>query len=120
MDLVELLAVGDEAHGWFTDRPSKPPPAQLDETLGRLATALPALAADIAYAGADLPAADDLPGTAELVAAHDAELAWSRREIVDYRSAPPMALDSADAESQARQVLSELLALAYMIAIAKP
>ncbi|RKF13530.1 DUF559 domain-containing protein [Roseovarius spongiae] len=118
MDLVDILAAGEEAHGWFTDRPSKPPPAQLDETLGRLATAMPALAADTLYAGADLPAADALPGTAELVAAHDAALAWSRREVVDYSSAPPMALDSAGAESQARKVLRELLALSDMIAIA--
>ncbi|MEM0935218.1 MAG: AAA domain-containing protein [Pseudomonadota bacterium] len=115
MELVDILADSAEAHDWFTDRPGKAPPAQLDELLDRLRTTMPALTADIVYAGANLPKPDDLPTTAEIIAAHETELAWNAREIVDYNAAPTMALDSASAEAQARAVLAELEALDVLI-----
>jgi len=115
MELVDILAESAEAHDWFTDRPRKAPPAQLEDLLGRLLTRMPALAADIVYAGADLPEPDDLPTTAEIIAAHETERAWNAREIVDYSAVPAMALDSAGAEAQARAVLAELEALGVLI-----
>ena len=108
MELVEILAKGEPEHGWFTDRPSKQPPAQLDEVLQRLIETLPELAPDIIYAGARLPAQEALPSTAGIVEAHVKDLAWNTRETVDYSSAPTMALDAAGGEEQARSVLREL------------
>ncbi|MDF3384512.1 MULTISPECIES: AAA domain-containing protein [unclassified Sulfitobacter] len=108
MEIVEILAADEPVHGWFTDRPSKQPPSQLDDILGRLKGTLPELAPDIVYAGAKLPKADDLPSTANIVAAHKAELAWHKREKVDPASAPTMARDGAATEEQARAILREL------------
>jgi transcription elongation GreA/GreB family factor/very-short-patch-repair endonuclease len=115
MDLVGILEADAEQHGWFTDRPKDLPPSQLADLLHYLRQALPELAGDIIYAGADLPRPDELPATADLIAAHDVELAWNRREVVDYSGAPQMALDSAGAENQARNVLHELEACASAI-----
>ncbi|MFN3146963.1 MAG: AAA domain-containing protein [Paracoccaceae bacterium] len=115
MELVDILAESAEAHNWFTDRPSKAPPAQLEDLLDRLRSSMPALAADIVYAGAGLPEPDDLPTTAEIIAAQEKERAWNAREIVDYSTAPAMALDSSGAEAQARSVLAELEALDVLI-----
>ncbi|MCB1335035.1 MAG: GreA/GreB family elongation factor [Roseivivax sp.] len=120
MELVEILSEGEDRHDWFTDRPEKQPPAQLDEVLSRLRTTLPRLAADIVYAGADLPAPAALPGTADLISAHWTELAWNTREVVDYSAAPRMARDSAGADVQARAVLAELEALSHDLADMDP
>ncbi|SFB14949.1 Part of AAA domain-containing protein [Poseidonocella pacifica] len=111
MDLVGLLEEEALAHGWFTDAPDRQPPAQLDAVLVRLKSNLPELAADIVYAGATLPDPSELPGTADLIAAHKAELAWNNREIVDYSTAPRMARDNAGADEQAARVLAEAEAL---------
>lgn len=108
MELVAILAEEEESHGWFTDRPEKLPPAQIDEVLERLKTALPDLAADILYAGATLPGPDDLPTTSELLSAHGSEKRWNSREVVNYTGAPVMALDGASAEAMARQTLAEI------------
>lgn len=116
MDLVDILNAEGGQHGWFTDRPKEAPPAQLSGLLDYLKTALPELAGDIIYAGADIPEPDELPSTADLIAAHEAELAWNTREIVDYSNAPQMALDSAGAEGQARNILYELEACAGSVA----
>ena len=110
MELVELLAGEQEIHGWFIDRPVKSPPAQLSDLIERLKVTLPALAADIVYAGARLPSPDDLPATAALVEAHETDIAHTTREVVDYSGVPPMARDSEGAEDQARQVLAEIRA----------
>ncbi|WP_027245830.1 AAA domain-containing protein [Leisingera daeponensis] len=115
MELVDILGEGAEVHDWFTDRPAKTPPAQLEDLLDRLRTAMPALAADIVYAGAGLPEPDDLPTTAEIIAAHETKRAWNAREIVDYSTAPTMAFDSTGAEAQARAVLAELESLGVLI-----
>ena len=115
MELVDILAESAEAHDWFSDRPGKTPPAQLEDLLDRLRTTMPALAADIIYAGADIAKFDNLPTTAEIIAAHESERAWNAREIVDYSSAPAMALDSAGAEALARAVLAELEALGVLV-----
>lgn len=116
MELVDLLGDAQEAYAWFTDRPSSLSPAQLSDVMDRLKTTLPSLAADIVYAGETLPAADDLPGSAELIAAHTAELKWNSREIVDYSSAPRMARDSANVEDQAGHILIEIETLDGLIA----
>lgn len=108
MEMVGKLAAAARNFDWFTDRPAKSPPAQLDDTLARLRSDLPDLAGDIVYAGADLPTPDDLPGTADLIAAHDAETAWHGREILDYSTAPTMARDNAGADQQGRAILEAL------------
>lgn len=108
MALVKLLAEQEHQHGWFTDRPEKLAAAQLDDPLRRLKESLPDLAADIGYAGVELPSPEALPTTAALIAAHESELAWNTREIVDYSDAPVMALDSAGAREQASRVLREI------------
>lgn len=120
MKMVDILATNEDAYGWFTDRPAKLPPAQLDDVVARLRTALPALAADIVYADAELPKPDDLPSTADLIAAHEAELAWNSREVIDYSAAPKMAIDSADAEILARELLTTLEAMDADIAHMSP
>ncbi len=111
MEIVEILAADEATHGWFIDRPSKQPPSQLDDILGRLRETLPELAPDIVYAGARLPKAEDLPSTADIVAAHKAELSWHKREKVDPTSAPTMAIDGTATEEQARAILRELYGL---------
>lgn len=108
MEIVELLLAEQATHGWFTDRPTKRPPAQLDDTLARLRETLPKLAPDIVYAGANLPENDSLPTTADIVSAHQTDLAWNQRETVDYSSAPTMAFDGTGSEEQGRAVLREL------------
>jgi hypothetical protein len=115
MELVDLLGEAEEAHAWFTDRPTFQPSAQLSEVIDRLKIIFPSLAADIVYAGAVLPAPSELPSTTELIAAHTAELQWNTREIVDYAGAPRMARDSAGAEVQAGRILTELEALNVFI-----
>ncbi|WP_372893484.1 AAA domain-containing protein [Rhodosalinus sp.] len=115
MELVDILAESAEAHDWFTDRPGKAPPTQLEDLLDRLRATMPALATDIVYAGANLPEPDDLPTTAEIIAAHETERAWNAREIADYSAAPAMALDSAGAVGQARAVLAEFEVLGVLI-----
>lgn len=120
MALVDLLAEQEDRHGWFTDRPEKSAAAQLDEPLLRLKESLPSLSADIVYADAELPSPDDLPATAALVAAHESELAWNTREIVDYSNAPAMALDNAGAIEQAAEVLNEMEAIQSLVSQATP
>lgn len=115
MEMVEILSAAAADFDWFTDRPSKAPPAQLDDTLTRLQSDLPDLAGDIVYAGADLPAPEDLPGTADLIAAHDTERARHRREIPDYSTAPTMARDTAGADQQGRAILGELRDLSTLL-----
>jgi very-short-patch-repair endonuclease len=115
MQMVEILAREEEAHSWLTDRPEKLPHAQLFDTLARLKIALPALAADIAYAGAALPAPSELPSTPDLIEAHKAELAWNSREIIDYSTAPRMARDHTGADEQAGRVLAEVEAISRRI-----
>lgn len=111
MELVEILGKDEERFGWFTDRPRDLPTDQLSETLSRLRATLPELAADIVYAGASLPAAEDLPTAQEIISAHQQELAWNTREVVDYSSAPTMALDGAGVEERAQKLLSDLTAI---------
>ena len=115
MEAVQLLGEREHIHGWFLDRPADYPPAQLNETLERLRSSLPLLAADIMYAGADLPDLSSLPIAQELLDAHRSELEWSRREVVDYSSAPKMAKDSAGSEGVATRVLEELQSLSDII-----
>jgi hypothetical protein len=115
MELVDVLAESAGSHDWFTDRPERAPAAQLVDMLDRLRTMMPALAADIMYAGADLPKTDDLPTAGDIIAAHERERAWMAREIVDYSAAPIMAFVSAGAEVLARTVLTELEALGVLI-----
>ncbi|WP_186201940.1 hypothetical protein [Jannaschia seosinensis] len=55
--------------------PRRSAPAQLSEVLARLVTELPEFAGNIVYAGATLPSPEDLPATADLIAAHQSELA---------------------------------------------
>ncbi|MCR9069891.1 MAG: AAA domain-containing protein [Rhodobacteraceae bacterium] len=111
MDLVVTLAAEAERHAWFTDRPTGPAPAQMDEILKRLRQDCPRLAPDMVYAGVTLPDPEDLPTTAELIAAHETEIAWFARDVVDPGSVPTMALDSTGAEDIARRVLGELQGL---------
>ncbi|WP_281023633.1 AAA domain-containing protein [Minwuia sp. IMCC4030] len=108
MEMVSILAQEESVYGWFTDRPEKLPPAQLADTLARLKSELPILAADIAYVGARLPGPSELPSTTDLIEAHRAELAWNSREIVDYSAAPRMARDDAGADELAAHVLAEI------------
>jgi hypothetical protein len=115
MQMVDMLIRDEIAHGWFTDRPGKLPPAQLEDTLAQLKASLPVLAADIAYAGASLPDPSELPSTTDLIEAHKAELAWNTRENIDYSDAPRMARDHAGAEDQATRVLEEVEAISRTI-----
>ena len=116
MDLVPLLAAEQEKHGWFTDRPKDAPAAQLADLLARLKRGLRDHAADMDYAGAELPDPLALPSTAELIAAHEAELTHARQEPVDYSGGPVMARDQAGADDMARAALAELEACAALIA----
>ena len=109
MDLVGILASEGVDFEWFTDRPAKPAPAQLQDVLTRLKKNLPELAADIVYAGVDIPSPDNLPTTSELISAHTAEAAWANRENVDYSAAPQMARDSSYADLEATKLLDEVL-----------
>jgi len=108
MDLVETLAAEAESYAWFTDRPTGSAPAQLNEILDRLRQDCLRLAPDMVYAGVPLPDPEDLPTTADLIAAHEAEISWSARDVVDPGSVPTMALDSVGAETIARRILGEL------------
>ncbi len=108
MEALEMLNASADRHGWFTDRPRREAPAQIDEILERLLASLPTLGADLVYAGSTLPAPEDLPSTAELIAAHETEKAHRALPPIDRDSAPPMAHDSPDAEIQARFLLDDL------------
>ncbi|MDF1710472.1 MAG: AAA domain-containing protein [Paracoccaceae bacterium] len=116
MDLVPLLAAEQEKHGWFTDRPKDAPAAQLADVLARLKRSLRDHAADMVYAGAELPDPMELPSTADLITAHEAELTHARQEPVDYSGAPVMARDQAGADDMALAALAELEACAALIA----
>jgi very-short-patch-repair endonuclease len=120
MELVDILATQEAQHGWFTDRPTKQPPAQLQSTLDRLKLSLPELAPDIVYAGTDLPEAQDLPTATEIIKAHQAELDWHSRETFDASTAPSMAIDGPDTEDQARSILREIRDLHVTLCEASP
>jgi len=120
MTLVEVLAKDGETFGWFTDRPSKPPPAQLEEAIVRLGQRLPTLAPDIAYGEATLPDPEDIPSTADLIAAHDQERARIAEPVIDYSLAPPMARDAYGADDLARNCLTEFEAVAPLVAGTDP
>lgn len=116
MELVPILAVAQETHGWFTDRPKDAPAAQLADVLARLKRSLSVHAVDMEYAGAELPDPMAQPSTAELIAAHEAVLAHSRQAPVDYSGAPVMARDQPGADDMARAALRELEACAALLA----
>ncbi len=114
MELVDALADQAATYDWFKDRPENAPPAQIDAVLARLKGELPAYAADIIYAGADLPKPGDLPTTAEIIAAHEAECDWNANKV-DYSDAPTMVLDTVDDEDRARRALLEIDVLSAFI-----
>lgn len=104
METAEVIASIEDRHDWLTDRPEQEPPASLNATVDRLRSALPRLAEDVAYLGAELPDLSELPTTAELLDAHRLELAYRNRPRDDFTDVPPMARDTADAESLAAAV----------------
>jgi len=116
MAMVPILKAEQEAHGWFTDRPKDAPPAQLADVLVRLKRILRDHAADMDYAGVDLPDPKVLPSTASLIGAHEAELAFSRQEPIDYCGAPTMARDQAGTDVMASATLQELEVCATLLA----
>lgn len=120
MALVPLIAAEEATYGWFTDRPIAAPPAQLGDLLCRLKRSLRDHAADMEYAGATLPEPHVLPSTAELIFAHEAELAFALHEPVDYSTAPVMARDQSGAEDLAKAALQELAECAGLMSECDP
>ncbi|MCD6007629.1 AAA domain-containing protein [Halomonas sp. IOP_31] len=116
MELLDVLSEDENRFGWFTDRPSSHPPSQLSEILQRLRDELPSLSPDIVYVGADVPAIEAIPSTQSMIEAHDAELAYHAQEKPDYSNAPPMARDSAEADSVGRDLLVELKSIQQRLA----
>lgn len=111
MELVEILQEKSEEFNWFTDRPEKSAPAQLDEPLKRLKQILPNLAADVPYIGITLPFPEDLPSGSEIVEAHSAAIMEGNSEINDINKTPIMSLDSSNTIHQAEELLETLVGL---------
>ena len=103
--LADLVVSGREAHGWFDDVLSlakeHAPPLSEDEA-GRLREARRKLGADLVYAQARIPSADDLPQTTALAQLHDVlarmktiEDEVARGELLSLKAATPEILQAA-------------------------
>lgn len=116
MELVDHVAEGRAAHGWFTDRPKAPPTDETRAALERLGAMLPAAAPDIDLIGLAIPTPEALPSTQDLLAAHKAELSAAARPRLDPSSFPPMVIDSDADVERAKYLLDRLHAVEQRIA----
>ena len=108
MEVARLLEADGAADDWFADRPEGPPPATLDAVVDALRDLLPRVADDWDCLRAEPPAADAVPGTTELLAAHRFVREGAAAPARDFGDQPTMARDTSDAERRGAELLDAL------------
>lgn len=103
--LAELVVSGHEQHGWFDDAVSlskEHSPPLAEEEVARLREARRQLGADLVYAQAAIPSADDLPDTTAVADLHEAlsrmktiEDEVARGELLPLKAMTPEVLQAA-------------------------
>ena len=109
MEVAELLAEEDSAHGWFPDAPAHSAPSTLDVLVEELRETLPEWRADLPYVGLEIDMVEStLPSTQALLEVHDAAQRRRAEPAVTEMKQPVMARNTTDADEQAEDMLLRL------------